>query len=66
MINEDILNMEGHLTVKDAAECLNIRTGALLKRIQRGSVKGQKVGWIWLISQEEVDRIRGSHNRANR
>ncbi|OXE37526.1 MAG: hypothetical protein CGW95_01020 [Phenylobacterium zucineum] len=63
--------MDGFLTIKDAAQRLSMKEGALLRRVQRGSIKGQKIGWIWLVHENEVKRVielknnKGSNN-ANR
>ena len=62
-------SMEGYLTIKDAARRLDMKDGALLRRVQRGSVKGQKMGWVWLVHENEVNRLielknsgKGSHD----
>jgi excisionase family DNA binding protein len=54
--------MDGYLTIKEAAERLGIKPGALLRRVQRGYVKGKKLGWVWLIPEEEVERLSSHAN----
>ena len=43
---------------------LGMRESALLRRVQRGSVKGSKVGWVWIIHKDEVERILGERVAA--
>ena len=49
--------MDGYLTVKEAALALRMKYPSLLRSIQRGTVSGIKVGWVWLIPHEEVERV---------
>lgn len=55
-------SMQGYLTIKDAAVRLGMKEGALLRRVQRGSIQGHKVGWIWLVHEDEVKRISDKKN----
>lgn len=46
------------LTIKQVAEALNVSTITIMRRLYSGAIKGVKVGKIWRISAEEVERIK--------
>ena len=49
--------MLDYVPVKEAAKKLGLSRDALLRRIQRRSVKAVKIGWIWVVPAEEVARL---------
>lgn len=57
--------MKGYLTIGDAAKRLGIKHNAMLRRVQRGYVRGRKVGWIWMVPISEIDRIKKTVGRSN-
>ncbi len=32
---------------------------------ERGKIKARKAGWVWLIAQEELDRLLGKADRSS-
>lgn len=47
------------LTVREAAELLGLPHYKVLRYVQLGVIPAQKKGWIWLINQEDLDRVKG-------
>ena len=54
--------LKGFLTAPEAAEEFNILKPRLLKLLNRGDIKGRKVGWIWFVRrrvmQDYVDQLK--------
>ena len=46
------------LTVREAADLLGLPPQKVLRFVQRGVIPAHKKGWIWLINQEDLDRMR--------
>ena len=47
------------MTVTEAAAILGISERAIRYRLERGLMAGERAGtWIWLIPEEEVERVR--------
>lgn len=47
------------MTVTEAAAILGVTERAIRYRLDRGLLKGERVGkWIWLIPHDEVERAR--------
>lgn len=46
------------LTVREAAELLGLPHHKVLRYVQRGVIPAQKKGWIWLIDQKDLDRVK--------
>ena len=57
--------MRDFLTVRDAAAALGMKRETLLRRIQRGSIRGTKLGWIWLVPSKEVERVKNTKTVKN-
>lgn len=45
-------------TVEQVAEILNIAKITVFRHLKSGKIKGVKIGNVWRISIEEVDRIK--------
>jgi len=43
-------------TVSEAAELVGLDSPQILYRIKTGKIKAEKVGWMWVIDKEELDR----------
>ena len=46
------------LTVREAAELLGLPHHKVLRYVQRGVIPARKKGWIWLINQEDLERVK--------
>lgn len=46
------------LTVREAAELLGLPHHKVLRYVQRGVIPAQKKGWIWLIDEEDLERVK--------
>lgn len=46
------------LTVREAAELLGLPHHKVLRYVQRGVIPAHKKGWIWLINQKDLDRVK--------
>jgi len=49
--------MKRLLTVVEVSQILNIAPNTVRRLIQRGEIKGIKIGRLWRISEEEIERI---------
>lgn len=45
-------------TVREAAELLGLPPHRVLRYVQRGVIPAHKKGWIWLISQKDLDQVK--------
>lgn len=46
------------LTVREAAEMLGLPHHKVLRYVQRGVIPAQKKGWIWLIDEKDLERVK--------
>lgn len=58
--------MERPLTVPEAAELLNYHPDHLGRLLRAGKVKGERVGGRWLISRQEVERVKALQGPGGR
>jgi excisionase family DNA binding protein len=49
--------MDEYLTIRQAAERLQVNPGALLRKVQRTPSLGIKVGWQWVIHEDTVKKL---------
>jgi excisionase family DNA binding protein len=49
-------------TIKEAAEKTGLDARAIMYKIRRKHIQAQKVGWIWVISEEEVNKLTENDN----
>lgn len=47
-----------YLTVADAAKDLGLAPATLRSQLRHGALTGRRVGPVWTISREEVERYR--------
>jgi excisionase family DNA binding protein len=50
--------MERPFTVQEAAEQLDYHPDHLRQLLRTGRVKGERIGQVWLIDPQEVERIK--------
>jgi len=43
---------------KQAAEEIGITTTAVLKAVRAGTIKADKLGWVWMIPEAEVNKLK--------
>ena len=58
--------MDRPLTVPEAAERLDYHPDHLGRLLRAGRVKGEQVGGRWLISRQEVERIKSLQGPGGR
>ena len=58
--------MDRPLTTPEAAEILGYHEDHLGRLLRAGTVKGEKVGNRWLISREEVERVKALQGPGGR
>jgi excisionase family DNA binding protein len=46
-----------HYTTAEVAARLRIKPGSVAKKIERGQLPGIKVGKLWLIPRDAIDRL---------
>jgi hypothetical protein len=51
-------NLATVLTAKEFGERLGLQHLEVIRRIRRGDIKAQKLGWFWVIDAEEETRVR--------
>lgn len=44
-------------TVAEASELTGLISTQILYRIKTGKIAAEKIGWMWVISKEELDRF---------
>lgn len=52
--------MDGIYTPRVFGDKLNLPHREVVRRINRGDIPAEKVGWNWIIKEEAVDVVRGS------
>jgi excisionase family DNA binding protein len=58
--------MDRSLTAQEAAGCLGYNVKHLYRLLNSGKVKGQRVGHIWLIDPQEVERVKSLQGAGGR
>ncbi len=58
--------MDRPLTVPEAAEILNYHPDHLGRLLREGRVKGEQVGGRWMITHQEVERIKSLQGPGGR
>ena len=58
--------MDRPLTVPEAAEILDYHPNHLSRLLRAGRVEGEQVGGRWLISRQEVERIKALQGPGGR
>lgn len=48
------------LSVAEFATAMGMKHLEVTRRIRRGQVHATKVGWVWIIDQKEVERVKKS------
>jgi len=49
------------LTLTEAASELGLQAATLRSQIRFGTIQGRKIGPIWTLSRDEVERYRSEH-----
>ena len=58
--------MDRPLTVPEAAEILNYHPNHLSRLLREGRVQGERVGGRWMITHQEVERIKALQGPGGR
>ena len=58
--------MDRSLTAQEAADLLGYNVKHLYRLLNNGKVNGQRVGHIWLIDPQEVERIKALQGPGGR
>ena len=48
------------LTARETGERLDLEHIEVIRRIRKGDIKAQKLGWNWIIDEAEVTRVKES------
>ena len=54
------------LSPKQVGEKLGLRYGQVMRRIRSGKIVATKINWGWVITQDEVDRLKGARNESGK
>jgi excisionase family DNA binding protein len=49
------------LTLQEAAAQLGVAASTLRWQIRNGKLKARKIGYMWIVSEREVERYRQEH-----
>lgn len=55
-----------YYSVKEAAHILGINTSLLMRKIRGGEIKAQKIGWVWVIPKEPIDRMARENQKSGK
>ena len=58
--------MERPLTTQEAADRLGYHPNHLRRLLRTGKVKGERIGQVWLIDRQEVERIKALQGPGGR
>jgi excisionase family DNA binding protein len=58
--------MERPLTTEEAAEELGYHVNHVRRLLRAGTLEGERVGGLWLIDREEVERVRAQQGKGGR
>lgn len=51
-------------TIAEASDILGLAPTQIHYRIRTGKLKAKKLGWFWIISHEELDKLQEELSRA--
>ena len=52
-------------TLNETADMLNIKVRTVREWLNLGKITGEKSGRVWVITQEEIERIKAAQDRAS-
>ena len=58
--------MDRPLTVREAAELLGYHPDHVRRLLRAGTVQGERVGPVWLIPRQEVERVKAMQGPGGR
>ncbi len=58
--------MKTQYSPKQVAEELNLKYMQVMRRIRSGKIVATKVGWGWIIEEQELKRLREVKNGTNK
>jgi len=58
--------MNGALTIQQAADKLGVHYNTIWRLIQSGRLSAFKVGWVWRIPDEAIERLAGAKSSGNK
>jgi excisionase family DNA binding protein len=60
------IEMKRPLTVQEAAQQLEYHPDHLRRMLRSGKVEGERIGQMWLIDRQEVERIKSLQGAGGR
>jgi excisionase family DNA binding protein len=57
----DIKRGDTLLSLKEAAASLGITADTLRRQAEKGTLRARRVGWMWTVTEREIERYRGEH-----
>ena len=52
--------MAKHLSARELGDLVGVPHLEVIRRIRKGDIHAEKVGWNWIVESSEVERIKGS------
>lgn len=50
----------GYFSITEVSQMTGIKTPKIIRGIRKGAIKAKKIGWIWVISAEEIEKMKSS------
>jgi len=45
-------------SIAQVAEIMDKKPPQILQQIRKGNIKARKIGWVWVISEDEVEKLK--------
>ena len=53
------------MTIPEVATELSLKEHQVRKRLEKGDLRGEKRGWIWLVDRSSVEKLKKKLNEKN-
>jgi hypothetical protein len=57
MLKENIGN-NGYFSISQVSQMTGIKQPKIIRGIRKGVIEAKKIGWIWVISAENVQKLK--------
>lgn len=55
MVMQEETESSNLLSVKEACDLTGMKQAKLLRKIRRGEIEAEKVGWVWIIKRKALE-----------
>lgn len=50
--------MSNVLTARELGEAVGLKHIEVIRRIRKGQIRAEKMGWVYVIDREEIERVK--------